>query len=128
MCLMTNIIMFTIVYQSLSEEAVKDNIARYFLLGSLIASFLRDRIEQFVNKFYTFLIITITSWTIKKQRRHSALVLLALNFLLMIPFGLIYIGISALLSSPLMALFTFPIYFMGNSCIIVFGITYSFVF
>ncbi len=112
MCIMTNILLYAIIYPTASSEA-QSSITRYFLLGCLAASFFRDRLEQLLNKTIAFFMITITAWSIKKQRRTAALVFLILNFLLFIPFWLVYIGIVSLLSAPLLALFTFPVYFIG---------------
>lgn len=111
---MTNISLFTISYAVTSDQTLKTNIDKYFLVGCLVASVLRDRIEQFFNKMFTFFLITITSWTIKKQRRRSAVVFMVLNCLFFIPYGLFQLSITSILSAPLLALFTFPVYLIGK--------------
>lgn len=114
MCFMSNVLLYSVIYPSSSSSAVTQlQLTKYFLLSCLAASFVRDRLEQLIGKTFTFFMITITAWSVKKQRRTAALVLLVLNFLLFLPIGLVYIGVVSLLSAPLLALFTFPIYLIG---------------
>ena len=61
----------------------------------------------------SFILINVTSWTIKKQRRKSSLVFLVLNFLGFFPFLITIIIIASALAAPLLPLFTFPIYLIG---------------
>ncbi|TNN84213.1 Pecanex-like protein 4 [Liparis tanakae] len=58
------------------------------------------------------LTVLVTSWTEKKQRRQSAGTLLALNASLC-PLLLAVVTLSALLSAPLLPLFTLPIFLVG---------------
>lgn len=113
MCFMSNVLLYAIIHPSSSSSVTQLQLTKYFLLGCLAASFVRDRLEQLIGKTFTFFMITITAWSVKKQRRTAALVLLVLNFLLFLPIGLVYIGVVSLLSAPLLALFTFPIYLIG---------------
>lgn len=71
-----------------------------------------DRVTQFFAKLKFALTVLVTSWTEKKQRRQSAGTLLALNASLC-PLLLAVITISALLSAPLLSLFTLPIFLVG---------------
>lgn len=67
---------------------------------------------QFFAKLKFALTVLVTSWTEKKQRRQSAGTLLALNASLC-PLLLAVITVSALLSAPLLSLFTLPIFLVG---------------
>lgn len=71
-----------------------------------------DRLTQFLSKLKFMLTILVTSWTEKKQRRQSAGMLLALNASLW-PLVLAVVILSALLSAPLLPLFTLPIFLVG---------------
>ena len=109
MTFMVHLGLFTIGYNTSTDPALK----QYFLTGCLAASFARDRLEQFFKKCFAFVLITVTAWTVKKQRRRSAMVFLILNFVLFIPVGLTLIGVASLLSAPLLPLFTFPLFLIG---------------
>uniref|UniRef100_A0A8C5DVJ8 Pecanex-like protein n=1 Tax=Gouania willdenowi TaxID=441366 RepID=A0A8C5DVJ8_GOUWI len=78
-----------------------------FLVGLLV-----DRLTQFLAKLKFTLTVLVTSWTEKKQRRQSAGTLLALNASLC-PLLLAVVTLSALLSAPLLPLFTLPIFLVG---------------
>ncbi|NWR39311.1 PCX4 protein, partial [Tachuris rubrigastra] len=78
----------------------------------LLVGLLRDRLLQFVSKLQFALAILLTSWTEKKQRRKSTATLITLN-VVFFPILLILIAISALLSSPLLPLFTLPVFLVG---------------
>lgn len=71
-----------------------------------------DRLRQFMAKLKFTLTVLVTSWTEKKQRRQSAGILLALNASLC-PLLLAVVALSALLSAPLLPLFTLPIFLVG---------------
>lgn len=71
-----------------------------------------DRLSQFLSKLKFTLTVLVTSWTEKKQRRQSAGTLLALNASLW-PLVLAVVALSALLSAPLLPLFTLPIFLVG---------------
>ena len=109
MTFMAHLVLFTIAYNTSADPALR----QYFLTGCLAASFLRDRLEQFFKKTFAFFLITVTAWTVKKQRRRSAMVFLILNFVLFIPIGITLIGVASLLSAPLLPLFTFPLFLIG---------------
>ncbi|KAM4542607.1 pecanex-like protein 4 [Odontesthes bonariensis] len=81
--------------------------AQLLLVGLLI-----DRLGQFLAKLKFTLTVLVTSWTEKKQRRQSAGTLLALNASLC-PLLLAVVTLSALLSAPLLPLFTLPIFLVG---------------
>ncbi len=113
MCMMSHLALFVFGYNLTSDLSVQENLIKYFLTGCLVSSFARDRLVQFFQKCFTFILINITSWSVKKQRRKSSLVFLVLNFLGFVPFLLGVILIASALSAPLLPLFTFPIYLIG---------------
>ncbi|XP_074960289.1 pecanex-like protein 4 isoform X2 [Phalacrocorax aristotelis] len=78
----------------------------------LLVGILRDRLLQFVSKLQFAIAILLTSWTEKKQRRKSTATLIALN-VVFFPILLTFVAISALLSSPLLPLFTLPVFLIG---------------
>ncbi|XP_068005063.1 pecanex-like protein 4 isoform X2 [Melanerpes formicivorus] len=78
----------------------------------LLVGILRDRLLQFASKLQFAIAILLTSWTEKKQRRKSTATLITLN-IVFFPILLIFIAISALLSSPLLPLFTLPVFLIG---------------
>ncbi|XP_061599052.1 pecanex-like protein 4 [Cololabis saira] len=78
----------------------------------LLVGLLIDRLSQFLAKLKFTLTVLVTSWTEKKQRRQSAGTLLALNASLS-PLLLAMVTLSALLSAPLLPLFTLPIFLVG---------------
>lgn len=73
---------------------------------------LRDRLLQFISKLHFAIAILLTSWTEKKQRRKSSAALIALN-VAFFPVLLGLVAVSALLSSPLLPLFTLPVFLVG---------------
>uniref|UniRef100_A0A3Q3JH26 Pecanex-like protein n=1 Tax=Monopterus albus TaxID=43700 RepID=A0A3Q3JH26_MONAL len=77
-----------------------------------VVGLLIDRLTQFLAKLKFTLTVLVTSWTEKKQRRQSAGTLLALNASLF-PILLAVVTLSALLSAPLLPLFTLPIFLVG---------------
>lgn len=80
--------------------------------SGLQVGLLIDRLTQFLAKLKFTLTVLVTSWTEKKQRRQSAGTLLALNASLC-PLLLAVVTLSALLSAPLLPLFTLPIFLVG---------------
>ncbi|NXH96746.1 PCX4 protein, partial [Pachycephala philippinensis] len=78
----------------------------------LLVGLLRDRLFQFVSKLHFAIAILLTSWTEKKQRRKSSATLIALN-VAFFPVLLGLVAVSALLSSPLLPLFTLPVFLVG---------------
>ncbi|NXG04209.1 PCX4 protein, partial [Sakesphorus luctuosus] len=81
-------------------------------LRLLLVGLIRDRLLQFVSKLHFALAILLTSWTEKKQRRKSTATLITLN-IVFFPVLLALVAISALLSSPLLPLFTLPVFLVG---------------
>lgn len=78
----------------------------------ILVSLIISRVSQFVCKLNFALTVLITSWTESKQRRQSAGTLLALNAALC-PLLLAVVVLSALLSAPLLPLFTLPVFLVG---------------
>ncbi|NWV59042.1 PCX4 protein, partial [Malurus elegans] len=78
----------------------------------LLVGLLRDRLFQFLSKLHFAIAILLTSWTEKKQRRKSTATLIALN-VAFFPVLLALVAVSALLSSPLLPLFTLPVFLVG---------------
>ncbi|KAM7019231.1 pecanex-like protein 4 [Passerculus sandwichensis] len=78
----------------------------------LLVGLLRDRLLQLLSKLHFAMAILLTSWTEKKQRRSSSAALIALNAAFF-PVLLALVAVSALLSSPLLPLFTLPVFLVG---------------
>ncbi|XP_066535867.1 pecanex-like protein 4 [Hoplias malabaricus] len=78
----------------------------------ILVSLVSDRFSQFLAKLKFALTVLITSWTETKQRRQSAGALLVLNGALC-PLLLAVVLLSALLSAPLLPLFTLPVFLVG---------------
>ncbi|NXO41177.1 PCX4 protein, partial [Locustella ochotensis] len=78
----------------------------------LLVGLLRDRLFQFLSKLHFAVAVLLTSWTEKKQRRRSSAALIALN-VAFFPVLLALVAVSALLSSPLLPLFTLPVFLVG---------------
>ncbi|XP_075387946.1 pecanex-like protein 4 isoform X2 [Tenrec ecaudatus] len=81
-------------------------------LRLLLVGIVRDRLVQFVSKLQFALTVLLASWTEKKQRRKSAATLCVLNTVFS-PFVLVFVVFSTLLSSPLLPLFTLPVFLVG---------------
>lgn len=79
---------------------------------SLLIGLSRDRFFQFLNKLYFVTILLITSLTDKKQRRKSTVPIFVLS-ILFFPVILGVIAIATVMSAPLLALFTLPLFFIG---------------
>jgi hypothetical protein len=109
MSILANIFVYGIMYNPSNPTSM----ASYFLIACLIASFVRDRIEQFINKLFTFFLLNITAWTVKKQRSKKALIAIIINLIFLIPFGIVLLALASFLSAPLLPLFTFPIFLIG---------------
>ncbi|XP_048218111.1 pecanex-like protein 4 isoform X2 [Perognathus longimembris pacificus] len=77
----------------------------------LLVGVFRDRLIQFISKLQFAVTILVASLTEKKHRK-SATTLCILNTIFS-PFVLVIIIFSALLSSPLLPLFTLPVFLMG---------------
>ncbi|XP_075470930.1 pecanex-like protein 4 [Ascaphus truei] len=78
----------------------------------LLVAIIRDRLYQLVSKLQFAVSVLLTSWTEKKQRRKSTTTLITLN-VLFFPLVLTLVTLSAVLSSPLLALFTLPVFLVG---------------
>ncbi|XP_073427369.1 pecanex-like protein 4 isoform X2 [Dendrobates tinctorius] len=78
----------------------------------IVVAIIRDRLCQLVSKLQFALTVLLTSWTEKKQRRKSTSSLITVN-IIFFPVVLTFIILSALLSSPLLALFTLPVFLVG---------------
>ncbi|XP_068110531.1 pecanex-like protein 4 [Hyperolius riggenbachi] len=78
----------------------------------LIVGIIRDRLYQLVSKLQFAITVLLTSWTEKKQRRKSTSSLITVN-IIFFPLVLTLIILSAALSSPLLALFTLPVFLVG---------------
>lgn len=78
----------------------------------LLVGVMRDRLIQFICKLQFAATVLVTSWTEKKQRRKTTTTLCILNIIFS-PFVMVIIVISTLLSSPLLPLFTLPVFLVG---------------
>ncbi|XP_023582020.1 pecanex-like protein 4 [Trichechus manatus latirostris] len=78
----------------------------------LLVGIVRDRLIQFISKLQFAMTVLLASWTEKKQRRKSAATLCIFNIVFS-PFVLLFIVFSTLLSSPLLPLFTLPVFLVG---------------
>ncbi|KAM3853961.1 pecanex-like protein 4 isoform 1-T3 [Vipera latastei] len=78
----------------------------------LLVGIIRSRLFQFVSKLQFAITVLLTSWTEKKQRRKSTATLITLN-IAFFPIVLAIIMLSSLLSSPLLSLFSLPIFLIG---------------
>uniref|UniRef100_A0A4W2D5M0 Pecanex-like protein n=1 Tax=Bos indicus x Bos taurus TaxID=30522 RepID=A0A4W2D5M0_BOBOX len=77
----------------------------------LLVGIMRDRLIQFIAKLQFAVTVFVASWT-EKKRRKSATTLGVLNIVFS-PFMLVFIVFSTLLSSPLLPLFTLPLFLVG---------------
>nr|XP_055159606.1 pecanex-like protein 4 isoform X2 [Nyctereutes procyonoides] len=79
----------------------------------LLVGIMRDRLIQFISKLQFAVTVLLASWT-EKKRRKSTTSLCILN-IVFFPFVLVFIVFSTLLSSPLLPLFTLPLFLVGFS-------------
>ncbi|XP_036097837.1 pecanex-like protein 4 isoform X2 [Molossus molossus] len=77
----------------------------------LLVGIIRDRLIQFISKLQFAVVVLLASWMEKKQRK-STTILCILNIVFS-PFVLVFIVFSTLLSSPLLPLFTLPLFLVG---------------
>ncbi|XP_061038612.1 pecanex-like protein 4 isoform X1 [Eubalaena glacialis] len=77
----------------------------------LLVGIMRDRLIQFISKLQFAVTVLLASWT-EKKRRKSTTTLCVLNIVFS-PFMLVFIVFSTLLSSPLLPLFTLPLFLVG---------------
>lgn len=78
----------------------------------LIAGLVRDRLYQFCNKLYFVFAMLITSWQDRKQRRRSTIFILFISAIFF-PIILSVMAAAAVLSAPLLPLFTLPVFFIA---------------
>nr|XP_004649291.2 pecanex-like protein 4 [Jaculus jaculus]XP_045010349.1 pecanex-like protein 4 [Jaculus jaculus]XP_045010350.1 pecanex-like protein 4 [Jaculus jaculus] len=78
----------------------------------LLVGIICDRLIQLMSKLQFAITILVASWTEKKQHRKTTTTLCLLN-LIFSPFTLVIIVFSTLLSSPLLPLFTLPVFLVG---------------
>ncbi|XP_068948154.1 pecanex-like protein 4 isoform X3 [Petaurus breviceps papuanus] len=78
----------------------------------LLVGIIRDRLLQLITKLQFAVSVLLTSWTEKKQRRKSTTTLITLN-VVFFPVVMLFIVLSTLLSSPLLPLFTLPVFLVG---------------
>ncbi|XP_067119884.1 pecanex-like protein 4 [Centruroides vittatus] len=83
-----------------------------FVVDLLIIGIARDRLVDLWKKLYVILIISFTSISNKKQRMEYSWLLLVLN-IVFLPVIVIFIILSIVLSSPIVSLFTLPIFLTG---------------
>ncbi|XP_044520809.1 pecanex-like protein 4 [Gracilinanus agilis] len=78
----------------------------------LLVGIIHDRLFQFITKLQFAIAVLLTSWTEKKQRRKSTTTLITVN-IIFFPVVMFIIVLSTLLSSPLLPLFTLPVFLVG---------------
>lgn len=78
----------------------------------LLIGIMRDRLLQFLTKLQFAMTVLLASWTEKTQHRRTTTTLCVLNTVFA-PFVLVIIVLSALLSAPLLPLFTLPVFLVG---------------
>ncbi|XP_007947265.2 pecanex-like protein 4 [Orycteropus afer afer] len=78
----------------------------------LLVGIVRDRLIQFISKLQFAVTVLLASWMEEKQRRKSTATLCILNIVFS-PFVLLFIVFSTVLSSPLLPLFTLPVFLVG---------------
>ncbi|KAL1790067.1 pecanex 4 isoform X1 [Sigmodon hispidus] len=78
----------------------------------LLIGILRDRVPQFITKLQFAMTVLLASWAEKKQHRKTTTTLCVLNTVFA-PFVLVIVVFSTLLSSPLLPLFTLPVFLVG---------------
>ncbi|XP_045864684.1 pecanex-like protein 4 isoform X2 [Meles meles] len=93
--------------QGLHSVSVSIGFTRAFRMVGIM----RDRLIQFMSKLQFAVTVLLASWT-EKKRRKSTTTLCILNIVFS-PFVLVFIIFSALLSSPLLPLFTLPLFLVG---------------
>nr|XP_019606340.1 PREDICTED: pecanex-like protein 4 isoform X2 [Rhinolophus sinicus] len=77
----------------------------------LLVGIIHDRLIQFISKLQFAVTVLLASW-MEKTRRKSTTTLCILNIVFS-PFVLVVIAFSTLLSSPLLPLFTLPLFLVG---------------
>ncbi|KAB1276929.1 Pecanex-like protein 4 [Camelus dromedarius] len=93
--------------QGLHSVSVSIGFTRAFRMVGIM----RDRLIQFISKLQFAVTVLLASWT-EKKRRKSTTTLCILNIVFS-PFVLVLIVFSTLLSSPLLPLFTLPLFLVG---------------
>ncbi|KAI5771299.1 PCNX4 [Gulo gulo luscus] len=77
----------------------------------LLVGIMRDRLIQLISKLQFAVTVLLALWT-EKKRRKSTTTLCILNIVFS-PFVLVFIIFSTILSSPLLPLFTLPLFLVG---------------
>lgn len=77
----------------------------------LLVGIIHDRLIQFISKLQFAVTVLLASW-MEKTRRKSTTTLCILNIVFS-PFVFVFIAFSTLLSSPLLPLFTLPLFLVG---------------
>ncbi|XP_032200262.1 pecanex-like protein 4 isoform X3 [Mustela erminea] len=93
------------------NRSVDTGIRLLLIFTSLQVGIMRDRLIQFISKLQFAVTVLLASWT-EKKRRKSTTTLCILNIVFS-PFVLVFIIFSTLLSSPLLPLFTLPLFLVG---------------
>ncbi|XP_013010764.2 pecanex-like protein 4 isoform X2 [Cavia porcellus] len=78
----------------------------------LLVGIMCDRLIQFIYKLQFAMTVLLASWMEKKQHRTTTTALCTLN-IIFFPCVLVIIAFSTLLSSPLLPLFTLPVFLVG---------------
>ncbi|XP_028678221.1 pecanex-like protein 4 [Erpetoichthys calabaricus] len=111
-----NALMEMVIVAILRLAALNNNMEWWDSLGTgvqlLLVGIIWDRLTQFMLKLKFALTVLITSWTEKKQRRKSSATLIILNTVFF-PMLLAIITFSAVISAPLLPLFTLPLFLIG---------------
>lgn len=113
MTLMVNLILLVIVYNSTNDSSLKANLVQNFLPACFAASFILNRLIEFVHKLYAFILIMHKSWSMKSQRSRISIIFVILNSILFVPYILPLFILSSLFNTPILPLFTAPIFLMA---------------
>lgn len=81
-------------------------------LKLLLVGIIRDRLIQFIAKLQFAITVLLASWKEKKQHQTTTTTFCIVNAVFF-PFVLVIIALSTLLSSPLLPLFTLPVFLVG---------------
>ena len=112
----THLSLYDVTITFLVNKLATDTTTTWRSLGVglqlLIVSVIRDRLEQFVNKLHFCVTLLVKSWVDKKQRHRSTVPTLGL-YVILFPLLLATIFLAAVLSAPMLPLFTLPIFLIG---------------
>lgn len=99
-----------IVLMTAPERSVVSELGVPILL--LVASVVRDRFYQLVNKLYFVIALMVASWSYKKQRYSATGGIILLN-IIFFPVVVLIILTASVISAPILCLFTLPLFFIG---------------